>query len=290
MDDGMRRLTAESIPIFSEGIGLVLFRWSALRTAVENQWGGRDSRFKADQLAADLLTWFTQSREPLYIDDLEAILDDGMFSFNVEVDDGSVEEVAENLMVMHEECLKGNFSTIEHLREANRRQAANPHVAQNSEVATPSINALPYLISHRARVEQVPAASVSKPRNPFPLVLAWRCLLSCTSHQQKTVLSKIPVPKSFPPFSHLAYRSILVQSNIVYPRKGQPKTLTIVDDDDDEDDEEDISSNMNLDIPRSESNVNPVNRSVNVPPPTVASEADDGWTTVSNRRNRGRRN
>ncbi|KAK7258749.1 hypothetical protein RIF29_24334 [Crotalaria pallida] len=194
MDDGMRRLTAESIPIFSEGIGLVLFRWSALRTAVENQWGGPDSRFKADQLAADLLTWFTQSREPLYIDDLEAILDDGMFSFNVEVNDGSVEEVAENLMVMHEECLKGNFSTIEHLREANRRQAANPHVAQ------------------------------------------------------------------------------------------------IVNDDDGDDDEEDISSNMNLDIPRSESNVNPVNRSVNVPPPTVASEADDGWTTVSNRRNRGRRN
>ena len=32
--------------------------------------------------------------EPLYIDDLEDILDQGMLSLNVEVEDGSVEEVS----------------------------------------------------------------------------------------------------------------------------------------------------------------------------------------------------
>lgn len=31
--------------------------------------------------------------EPLYIDDLEALLDEGMLSFNLEIQDGSVEEV-----------------------------------------------------------------------------------------------------------------------------------------------------------------------------------------------------
>ena len=31
--------------------------------------------------------------EPLYIDDLEDILDQGMLSLNVEVEDGSIEEV-----------------------------------------------------------------------------------------------------------------------------------------------------------------------------------------------------
>jgi pre-rRNA-processing protein TSR2 len=122
--EGSRRLQGQSIGVFSEGIGLVLYRWSALRTAVENEWGGRESRLKADQLAADLLSWFTQSKgsqspfkrlilkkgviifflssdfihcyyypEPLYIDDLEDILDEGMLSFNVEVEDGSIEEV-----------------------------------------------------------------------------------------------------------------------------------------------------------------------------------------------------
>ena len=60
--EGSRRLQGESIGVFSEGIGLVLYRWSALRTAVENEWGGRDSRLKADHLAAHILSWFTQSK------------------------------------------------------------------------------------------------------------------------------------------------------------------------------------------------------------------------------------
>nr|ACU14924.1 unknown [Glycine max] len=128
--DGSRRLLGQSVGVFNEGICLILSRWSALRSAVENEWGGRESRLKADQLAGDILTWFTQSKEPLYIDDLEDILDQGMLSLNVEVEDGSVEEVAEKLMVMHEEFLEGNFSSFEDLRKANLEQATLPHVTQ----------------------------------------------------------------------------------------------------------------------------------------------------------------
>ncbi|KAJ1424450.1 Pre-rRNA-processing protein TSR2 [Sesbania bispinosa] len=130
--DGLKVLQGESKRIFSEGIGLVFNRWSALQTAVENEWGGRDSALKAHQLATDVLSWFTQSKEPLYIDDLEGILDEGMLSLNVEVEDGSIEEVAENLMVMHEECLEGNFRSVDILREANLNQAAHPRVTQFS--------------------------------------------------------------------------------------------------------------------------------------------------------------
>ena len=60
--DGSRRLLGQSVGVFNEGICLVLSRWSALRSAVENEWGGRESRLKADQLAGDILTWFTQSK------------------------------------------------------------------------------------------------------------------------------------------------------------------------------------------------------------------------------------
>ncbi|XP_014492746.1 uncharacterized protein LOC106755156 [Vigna radiata var. radiata] len=126
--EGARRLQGQSIGVFNEGIGLLLFRWSALRTAVENEWGGRESRVKADQLVADVLSWFTQSKEPLYIDDLEDILDQGMLSLNVEVEDGSIEEVAEKLMVMHEEFLDGNFSSFENLRKAKVEHG--PHTTQ----------------------------------------------------------------------------------------------------------------------------------------------------------------
>ena len=57
-----KALSAESLPIFKEGIGLVFSRWSALQMAVENEWGGRDSRLKADQIGSDIVYWFTQSK------------------------------------------------------------------------------------------------------------------------------------------------------------------------------------------------------------------------------------
>ncbi|GKV48836.1 hypothetical protein SLEP1_g55627 [Rubroshorea leprosula] len=52
-----RQLTAESMPLFQEGIGLLLSRWSVLQLAVENEWGGRDSRRrKAELLLSDVFS------------------------------------------------------------------------------------------------------------------------------------------------------------------------------------------------------------------------------------------
>ncbi|MCI24330.1 pre-rRNA-processing protein TSR2-like protein, partial [Trifolium medium] len=63
------------------------------------------------------------------------------------------------------------------------------------------------------------------------------------------------------------------------------------DDDSDENIiEEDGSANMDVDIQKSVSNLNSMNRTVNVPQPKVADEADDGWTPVSRRKNKGRKN
>lgn len=57
-----RQLSVEAEAIFREGVALVLSRWSALQLAVDNEWGGRDSRRKSEQLAADVFSWFTQSK------------------------------------------------------------------------------------------------------------------------------------------------------------------------------------------------------------------------------------
>lgn len=57
-----RKLSVEAEAIFREGVALVLSRWSALQLAVDNEWGGRDSRRKSEQLAADVFSWFTQSK------------------------------------------------------------------------------------------------------------------------------------------------------------------------------------------------------------------------------------
>ncbi|KAJ6876976.1 pre-rRNA-processing protein TSR2 [Populus alba x Populus x berolinensis] len=129
----VKQLTADSISQFREGIRLILSKWSALQLAVENEWGGRGSHLLAEQLASDIFSWFTQSKEPLYIDDLESMLDEAMLSLNTMIEDGSVEEVAEKLMIMHEECLEGNYSSIQKLRDEGPRMGAHQHVKQAVE-------------------------------------------------------------------------------------------------------------------------------------------------------------
>ncbi|KAM5546454.1 hypothetical protein ABKV19_002453 [Rosa sericea] len=132
-----RKLTAAAAAAFQEGVGLVLSRWSALQLAVENEWGGRDSRLKAEQLVSDIVSWVNHSTEPLYIDDLEEMLIEAMSSLNTMIEDGSIEEVAEKIMIMHEECLDCNFKSIESLREANSRRVPTPHVKQVSSIQNP---------------------------------------------------------------------------------------------------------------------------------------------------------
>ncbi|XP_051138976.1 uncharacterized protein LOC127256812 [Andrographis paniculata] len=114
-----RGLTAEAAAQLQDGINLVLSRWAALRMAVENEWGGRDSSQKAQQLGQQLCYLLTQSKEQVYIEDLEDMLEESVLSLNTVIDDGSIEEVAEKLLVMHEECVQGNFDSIEKLKRSN---------------------------------------------------------------------------------------------------------------------------------------------------------------------------
>ncbi|KAA8536951.1 hypothetical protein F0562_029429 [Nyssa sinensis] len=193
------QLPAEGAGHLQEGISLLLSRWSALQMAVQNEWGGRDSCQKPQQLAVDILSWFTQSKEPLYIDDLEDMLDEFMLSLNTEIGDGSIEEIAEKLMIMHEECLEGNYKSIESLKENIPPRVAVPHIRQ-----------------------------------------------------------------------------------------------AVSDDEDSDDDNESLgneaSSDMAVDPPESQSNLNQKDITVDERRPKEAAEAEDGWVVVSSRRNRGRRN
>ncbi|CAI0428394.1 unnamed protein product [Linum tenue] len=131
-----KQLTAESLPVFNEGVYLILSRWSGIQLAIEEEWAGRRSRQLADQLASDIVSWFTQPKaEPLYIDDLEDFLDEGMIALNCEIEDGSVEEVievAEKLMILHEECLEADYSSVEKLRRAGPAAGTHQHIRQVS--------------------------------------------------------------------------------------------------------------------------------------------------------------
>ncbi|KAL5541553.1 hypothetical protein UlMin_009263 [Ulmus minor] len=76
-----------------EGIASILSRWNGLQMAIKNQWGGCDSIHKSHQLAAHIFSSFSQSRAPLYVEDVENLLHESMLlSFNTDIEDGSIEE------------------------------------------------------------------------------------------------------------------------------------------------------------------------------------------------------
>lgn len=126
-------LSPEALSKFEEGVRLVFSRWTALQMAVQNEWGGRSSAQKAQQLAVDVVAWLAQSTLPRYIDELEEMLDENMLlSFNTETEDGSLEEVAEQLMVLHEDCLQGNYESISKLQMSG---SAMQSIAQSQQLS-----------------------------------------------------------------------------------------------------------------------------------------------------------
>ncbi|XP_058747162.1 uncharacterized protein LOC131620167 [Vicia villosa] len=134
-----RVLQGESLQAFNEGIGYILNRWAALRTAVDFMWGGDNSHLKAQQLIADVCSWFAQSRGPFYIDDLKTLIYEGMNdAFDLEIFDGSDKDMAEEILAIREECLKGDFRYIDHLREASHIPNYYPHVEEVFEYPPPS--------------------------------------------------------------------------------------------------------------------------------------------------------
>ncbi|KAF7837305.1 pre-rRNA-processing protein TSR2-like protein [Senna tora] len=94
-----------------ERILRLLSRWNGLQLAVKNQWGGSDSLQKSHQLASDLFSCLSKSNAPVPVEDLETLLHESLLlTFNTEIEDGSIEEVAEQLMVIHEEYLHRHLS------------------------------------------------------------------------------------------------------------------------------------------------------------------------------------
>jgi len=126
-------MSAEATAALEEGIRLCFNRWTALQLAVENEWGGRSSRQKVQKLQADVLTFFVHSRVQKYIDELEQLLDDNLIQLlNLEAEDESIQEVAEQLMVLHEECAQGNYETVLRLQAA--ASLSRPAVAGSQQV------------------------------------------------------------------------------------------------------------------------------------------------------------
>ncbi|KAH0918663.1 hypothetical protein HID58_026323 [Brassica napus] len=118
-------LTVDEKAVLNEGIGLILSRWTAMRAAVDNGWGGRDSHLKAELTVSNVLDYFIRLKDPtMGFDGLTDILENGLNELNTLADDGSLEEVTETLLDLYYECLEGNYQRVEKLRVTSSQTSA----------------------------------------------------------------------------------------------------------------------------------------------------------------------
>lgn len=102
---------------FELAVALALAFWPALSLAVQNNWGGPASSDKRDWFAGAIVELWAE-RPDTDLEDVETVLLQVMLDeFEVNVDDDSGFEVAEQIMRFRKNCFEGKFDEVEQLRE-----------------------------------------------------------------------------------------------------------------------------------------------------------------------------
>ncbi|RKU48606.1 hypothetical protein DL546_008747 [Coniochaeta pulveracea] len=137
---------------FEQGVAYALHLWPDLTLAVQNNWGGPDSSDKRDWFAGAVVDLFPDLSNPAssntgpsnaeetpsdeepdsaYVEEflLQVMLDE----FEVNVDDDSSYEVAEQIIRVRSDCMKGRFEEVEKLRERWEAKKGKKEVFKKAE-------------------------------------------------------------------------------------------------------------------------------------------------------------
>jgi pre-rRNA-processing protein TSR2 len=102
--------------------------WPALSLAVQNHWGGADSSDKRDWFAGQIVELF-ETRPDTDLEDVETVLLQVMLDeFEVNVDDESGFEVAEEVMRLRKDCGRGKFTEVAEMKERWQRKGGKGEV------------------------------------------------------------------------------------------------------------------------------------------------------------------
>ncbi|CAO3589193.1 unnamed protein product [Absidia cylindrospora] len=99
---------------FHEGVTYIFKTWTALKLAVEQDWGGVELAEKRDWMIELITDYFGKNI-------LNQIMSD---EFHTLLEDDSAYLVAKHLVELFNQCINGNFSEVERLRQKNQTQAA----------------------------------------------------------------------------------------------------------------------------------------------------------------------
>ncbi|SBT30679.1 pre-rRNA-processing protein TSR2, putative [Plasmodium ovale wallikeri] len=102
--------------LLHEGINLIFEKWTVLRLAVTNNWGGTSSQEKKKKLIEYVYNYVLSTSEPK--NKLCDFLRDEMNTlFNVDIEDDSDIEVSELILDLYKNLKKNNLEIIEKIRK-----------------------------------------------------------------------------------------------------------------------------------------------------------------------------
>eukprot|EP00128_Syssomonas_multiformis_P011725 Colp12_sorted_trinity150504_noHs@4325 len=116
-----------ALALFPDAVRAVLKKWTALRLAVDQGFGGSDSQEKEDWLYETILDMFDpeKNKEKVYKDQLEELFEDVMENeFNTVCDDGSISEVSAILIKYFSQLSEGQTEEVQKIV-----QSASTYVA-----------------------------------------------------------------------------------------------------------------------------------------------------------------
>ncbi|KAG7391514.1 hypothetical protein PHYPSEUDO_004584 [Phytophthora pseudosyringae] len=102
---------------FEYSVKLALARWTALRMAIEGEWGGGDTRRKYEILLEEILNVFKYNKAvhaDAMADNIGGYVE---AEFGLICEDGSVEEVAGLLTLLADECKQAQYDRVKAMHE-----------------------------------------------------------------------------------------------------------------------------------------------------------------------------
>lgn len=141
------------IPSLARSVVSILQLWPALRTAVSEQWGGDSSSAKRDWMASEIIDYFEtcyaalrkkvvldKTRPEITVEDLEGLVDDEDLAemlfhmmedeFEVELEDGSPEEIGRQVVLGWRKIVNGDLTILTELESQVKAKAGKKEKAR----------------------------------------------------------------------------------------------------------------------------------------------------------------
>ncbi|RUS20418.1 Pre-rRNA-processing protein TSR2-domain-containing protein [Endogone sp. FLAS-F59071] len=119
---------------FTDGVSCIFRAWTALKLAVDLDWGGPDSAEKRAWFVDIVVEQFQQKGKKLDAFELEDILSQIMQDeFSVTLEDDSAYAVSQHIVKIYNECIQGDYTSVNALRDMASSKAPEASRAANDD-------------------------------------------------------------------------------------------------------------------------------------------------------------